>query len=568
MNSENEITISDFSKCIPTEKLSRDHRSGCWQMHDYKTEDGIQGTLIYACPEDQVGEISLPLNVSGLYDIHVGINFPRAALGDILHYTQWPLYGTVWMKLSSDNGFSRFALESPWRQDRTNKVGQGAQIWHSVYETYWKSAQLDGESITISPPKAPYNSCEYRQIANVTYIRLTKPSQERKALLQKLDKPEKKLAVQYCAAELSGHTAGSDAYHPTDKQWFVDAFEPFRNNDVGIVCFEAIRGNLCLFKSDTADCGTPDNRWPDDWVDPLEAVVQVGKENGFEVFCGTRMIGAGQPPVRNPIQWAKYYWTNQKWSKRDPQGRPGSNLSIAFPEVRQYWLKLMRQALDKGCTGIHLLFDRSWPFVCYEKPSLDAFEAKYHLDARQVKDDDPRWIEHQGSFVNQFLREIRQLIDEKPDQKLAVHTLCANYGGWELQEPRSRGCDVDYWIREKLVDYVMPTPAGGEAVCGLIQRWKNIDGCQTKIYPDLFPRTQPAENYAKLAKLYYAAGADGMIFRDCERRCPRSSEWAVAARLGHKNQLDELGKAGKTYFRRTELDEIDGLSVKYSFNDG
>ena len=565
-----EIMITDLSCCTPSTSLCREPKHSCWQMVDYKTDDGLEGIMLYATPESHAGEITLPLDTVGEYEIYIGINYPRAALGDVLHYTQWPLYGTVWMKLANDKGFSRFCPEIPWRQDKSNKTGSNLQIWRSIYETYWKTADLKGQSLIISPPKEPYNIEELRQVANISYVRLVKLSEDRQKTWRDLQSNDstKRLAAQFCTGELSGHTSGSPAYHPTEKQWMYDTLEPYLNNDLGIICFEAIRGNYCLFNTKAGDCGSEDGHWRQEWINPLATAVEIGKEHGVSILAGLRMIGAAQPPVRNPIQNSKFYWQNQQWSKRDPQGRPGSNLSIAFPEVREYWISLIREALNYGCDGIHLLFDRCWPFVYYEEPSLSAFKDEYGIDGRDVATDDPRWIEHQCMFVNQFLREIRTVLDEKPDRKLAVHVLCAEYGSWELRNPRNAGCDVERWIKEKLVDYIMPTPAGGPDMCEHIERFKELAGNDVKIYPDLFPRTQPAEDYARLAKMYYQAGADGFIFRDCERRTPRASEWAVACRLGHKNMLCELEALAPGYFKRVGLDEINGLSVNYSFNDG
>ena len=58
------------------------------------------------------------------------------------------------------------------------------------------------------------------------------------------------------------------------------------------------------------------------------------------------------------------------------------------------------------------------------------------------------------------------------------------------------------------------------------------------IWPDLMPRTQPAEMYAELAQKYYEAGADGFVTWDGERRTQRLSEWAAVRRLGHRDELD------------------------------
>lgn len=570
MASERTIVISDLSVCQPARALRREPAKGCWRMVDYQTEDGISGTMLFAAPDDEAAEITLPLDVQGPHAIYVGINYTRAPFGDILHYTEWPLYGVLWLKLTGDAGFSRFATEFYWRQAEhfPSKTGKSAAIWHSIHQTYWQTADLTGRSLVIRPPRPPYNRLEYTNVANLSYIKLIPLSTEAEQWwrAQRPDDESRRLAVLWCTATLTGHTTGNAMYHPTDEQWIEDELAPFLDTDFGIVSWEAIRGNLCTFHTEIGDVGTEDNSWDPTWIDPLEQVTKVCHENKLKVFVSMRMIGASLPVVRNPIQWARNYWRHREWAKRDPEGLAGSNLSIAFAEVRKYWVDLMREALDKyGCDGAQLHLSRGFPFVLYEGPSAAAFKQRYGQDLREVADDDERFRQHQASYVTQFLRDFRAMLDERPNRSLAVTFIGAKYGSLEPVDPLDCGCDVEAWLREGLVDYLMPTPGAGEEA---ISRWKELGGGRVKVYPDLMPRTQPGENYAALAKKYYAAGADGLCIWDGERRCPRSSEWAVLRRLGHREMLDELAEAAPGYFQRVPLKMLNGMSVKYSFNDG
>jgi hypothetical protein len=77
-----------------------------------------------------------------------------------------------------------------------------------------------------------------------------------------------------------------------------------------------------------------------------------------------------------------------------------------------------------------------------------------------------------------------------------------------------------------------------------------------------------AESYAKLAKSYYEAGADGLCLWDGERRTARVSEWAAVQRLGHREQLDRLAAEAASFYRRVPLRYLSGFSVKDSFHDG
>jgi len=105
------IILSDMSKCGPPERLSRGFEHGCWKLVDYETEDGICGVMAFGDPEDEPGEIVLPLGVAGRYHIFVGVNYTRTSYGDVLHRLEYSLYGQTWIKLTDDLGFTRIGAE-------------------------------------------------------------------------------------------------------------------------------------------------------------------------------------------------------------------------------------------------------------------------------------------------------------------------------------------------------------------------------------------------------------------------------------------------------------------------
>ncbi len=49
---------------------------------------------------------------------------------------------------------------------------------------------------------------------------------------------------------------------------------------------------------------------------------------------------------------------------------------------------------------------------------------------------------------------------------------------------------------------------------------------------------------------------------------PRMSEWAVLRKLGHIDNLDALEAEAARYYRNVPLRYLDGLSVRYSYEDG
>ena len=130
----------------------------------------------------------------------------------------------------------------------------------------------------------------------------------------------------------------------------------------------------------------------------------------MKVFVAARMIGAFYPTSRTNMARAKFFWEHPEWANRDKDGLPATTHSIAYPEVREYWLTLFREALDYGIDGITLYLNRFKPFVLYEQPVIDSFSKEFSEDPREVPEDDPRWIRHTADYLTAFLREIRKLV--------------------------------------------------------------------------------------------------------------------------------------------------------------
>lgn len=552
------IFRSDMSQASPASALTREFREGRWQLLDYETEEGVKGVMAAAFPEKGCSELTLPLDVRGPHRIYLGINYTKA------HYVEWSPYGQLEVKLSGATGFRRVGIESETAgADGRPKTGVNNDIFKAIQEAYWKTADLSGKSLAIRQPRAPYNWPEHANIANLAYVKLVPaPEQPRRA-----EASRKRGSVIFCTGQLTGHTSGTPTFHPTKSPWFDDEVTPYADSDIGVLVFEARRGNSCLFRTRTGDVGTADNRWPADWVDPLAEVTRAAHAKGLKVLGSLRLIGPQYPMNREPIARARHYWKYPEWAKRDRTGVKLTNWSIAFPEVRQYWLTLMREALGYGIDGLQHL-NRSPPFVYFEEPVLRSFVARYGVDPRPLPESDPRWQAHCASFVTEFVREVRRLVDEKPERQLAItifgaaHKYDPEPAGFH---PLRYGCDVETWLREGLADYIMPSP---KIDLALLRKWRKLAGDRVHLWPDLMPRTQLPQSYAALAKKYYEAGADGHCTWDGERRAARLSEWAAVQQRGRPEQLDRLAAEAASYYRRVPLKYLVGFSVKESFHDG
>ena len=568
MNEQESVSFTDMSLCPPASALSREQKEGHWFLVDYETEDGLKGVTMYASPEVETPAVTLPLNLKGWYSIYVGVNYTRTELSS--GWAELPA-AFLRVKLTDDKSYTNIRPEALFKGAPgiyENKMGRLNETWDSIYEVFWKSSYVTGQDITLSPPIK--GSPGSNSIANVAWIRAV-PLSEEEIEQAKGDLPvpdTKRLAGCHCLA-MSGSTSGTPMYHPTDEEYVKDLIEPFRDSDFKLLLWECIRGDVCTYRTKIARFGFVGEEWNPDWIDPLRVAVDYAHDCDLDIYISMRMVGSGRPLRRSPLQQSKYYYENQRYAILDEDGIPTSNLSLAFPEIRNHWISLLREALGYGADGVHLCFNRNVPFVLYEKPVVDSFKEEYGIDPLTLPFDDIRWLKHRASFVNQYFREIRQMLDEEGRRMGKSLGMAVTF--YFKPSPEYNAMDPVTWVEEGLVDYLMPhvLSLSDLAASSYVGRLKEItEGSSTKLYPDIFPRTPSGEAYAEKLKEYYDAGADGFSFWSVEMRTTRASEWAVIKRLGHYRELDRYKAIAETFWRRVPLRTLAGISIHFSHSDG
>ena len=282
-------------------------------------------------------------------------------------------------------------------------------------------------------------------------------------------------------------------------------------------------------------------------------------------------MGPGFPYKLNALQQNPYYYANRQYTLKDEGGKRSSILSLAYPDIRDHWVSLLEESVEYGADGIHLCLNRTNPFVLYEEPVSASFREKYGIDPLSLAYDDERWLRHRASFVTQFMREIRRMLDEKGRQM--GHRLGVAVTYHRSPSPLYHALDLETWSKEGLVDYLMPQwihlakDNGPEIVAEIATELKSYGG-SAKLYPDIFPRTPSGEDYAEKCKALYDAGADGFSFWSAEMRTPRASEWAVVKHLGHYDALERYRDEAPAFWRRVPLWELGGISTHHSHTDG
>lgn len=274
-----------------------------------------------------------------------------------------------------------------------------------------------------------------------------------------------------------------------------------------------------------------------DGVDTLQVVADACHTAGVSCYASLRMNGD------YPVSWmgeslprmlnSSFWWQHPEFRVRGKKGEDKTKLSYAFPEVRAFKLGILREAAERDIDGINLDFLRHPPFFGYEETLIDAFKAKYDLDPREVAPDDPRWLQLRADVMTGFVREIRRLLDDAGHKKGRHLGLSARV---DWKEYRAWGCDIDTWLKEGLLDYLVIAKhalggyefdiasfvqkARGTGCAILFGEEATLSGHDTTAAEDkaiaegkMKPPTRNTlslKQYQERAAKWYAAGADGV----------------------------------------------------------
>ena len=109
---------------------------------------------------------------------------------------------------------------------------------------------------------------------------------------------------------------------------------------------------------------------------------------------------------------ATFYGYHPELRGVDRSGTQSPRLAYTYPEVRRLVVSLLREIAEYGVDGIGLWYNRRPPLVEYEPPLIEGFKAEYGEDPRELEDNDRRWLLYRARTLTQFMREVRQAMDD------------------------------------------------------------------------------------------------------------------------------------------------------------
>jgi hypothetical protein len=216
--------------------------------------------------------------------------------------------------------------------------------------------------------------------------------------------------------------------------------------------------------------------------DSLAAAIDYGHKIGLKIHAWAS-INEDDHGWGWPSEFSKAH-PQFRWVRRD--GRPyHSQLSFAFPEVREYKLALLDELLTNyKLDGLFLDWIRTGDIrdnpqtdakgvatSGYEAPNIATFKAKVGGDPHDVPNDDDRWVRLRAEPQTLFMRGVRKLVNKQPAQVPIAVMVGHPWHYRGLQDPidgnlRGLLLDVSTWANEGLMDAAIPAGyyrAGGDA---------------------------------------------------------------------------------------------------------
>ncbi len=182
--------------------------------------------------------------------------------------------------------------------------------------------------------------------------------------------------------------------------------------------------------------------------DRLQAAIDSCRTRRMRCFGWLRIQNEGEHYFgKYPI--SRFYVENQHLCEQDIHGRPvRGKLCMLHPQVRQFWIDLALEALDKGAHGILIDTLRHLPKVMYADVVAERFAREHNgLNMRHLTPFDPRVVDLQVTIMTEFLRELRTAMHaQHPGAPLHVRVGCAS---------PLMGVDPGRWAREGVVDAVI-----------------------------------------------------------------------------------------------------------------
>ena len=565
--------ISDMSGCEPQSAVSTKRKRDCWYTVPYETRTGIKGMMLIKGELMDPPDVSLPLPASGWHAIYLGLHRGTISMGQPFSD---PF--ALKVKLSDEKLFDQ-VRPSVTDVPAMNTAVDGSNS--GIEEFFWKATELRGQDLIISYPRVDLSI-----MGQLAFVRLVPMTEEE---VEEYRRAAGRSDTRVLAAEFDGHSGSSffDGTRTVDD--LLEIYEPLRDTDVGKVFLgtggvgagsmfyptrvgEMYGAGEDVFFTEAGRRTVESLRsYVARGIDPVKVRVEHVQSMGIEVYLGFRMgTMAIAPPT--PIEAVPFWREHPEFRCRDRDGNSIIRLSMAFPEVRRFYIDLFLELADYGVEGVQPIYTRRAPFVLFEEPVVEDFKNEYGVDPRELPDDgggrEPEFSKSSASsdyaggleylpderlerlwtgYMTTFMGELREALDGRRRRDGGRLGVVANVPH-NAAHNRAASLDLRTWAQEGLVDILMPpTNSYGVRVIDYDYFRSVTAGTSCVYYGDIHPRHMPGKDYIEGARQAYEGGSAGLAFWDCDRRIITKSQWNTLRRLGHREDLDQMAREPADY---------------------
>ncbi len=517
--------ITDMTRCQPQDALSDRREQGKWTMFEYEIGPHT-GTLVSAAAEAGAPALTLPLDAQGWHAVYLGFMGTKMRA-----------------KLSSD----------PTYVCRTRKGGP-------VEEILVKVADLTGEQLQIAQyqPPAPAE-------CTVAWVKLVPLSEGEvtKLLADRADPSTRRLAI-----TIDGYSyIGAEGL--CTREDLLSDIEELRYSDFGTLYACVSGADLLNYPSEfgnmpglgpdgiqSAYSRAVDRQFAEavttmarTGVNPTQVYIEGAKSIGMKVHVSIRPAAWVYPwPLENVFR-SSFYDAHPDWRCVDRDGTPVARMSFAVPQVRAHLVDVLREAVGFGADGANLSFNRGAPCVLYEQPFCTLFEERHGEDPRALPETDERIMALRAELMTEFMREIRQMLDEEQARRGDGERLAISAFVYANEADNLRfGIDVRGWVQAGLLDEISPYMGAGGAKAKAYDMEFFREVCGERGIPwrptIIGWRAPPLDDMMRQVLDWYDAGASGVTFWDGNSLASRTAWWGVVSRLGHVEELRERADQG------------------------
>ena len=512
--------LTDMGACRPADALSDTPCDDRWQVVDYETGQ-FQGRMICAQSLVQAPEVTLALNVRGWHALSIGF---------------WPgIYydSRIKYRLSDEEVFTVAD-----HRDHPGAGGGPAQ-WHrtDILETFPRYVNLTGQDLVLG--KQNHTSQPLK--AFIAYVKLEPLFEEQvQTVLQDRQRKDTRRVLALIDGE------GFFCSHvPHTSNELLEAVEPHRHSDVGIVFWGVNLGDLTYYPSRvgrfyytrSGACALQSRKEAAEslfaldkqGIVPYQAVCDSVHEMGREFHTYYRLAMYDHSGPTNIFTTESFFLKDHPECRIVAKdGTPLPKASYAFAQTRNFMVSLMEEAMQTDVDGVSLCLIRGPEYFGYEQPVVDDFLGRYGQDPRELPDDDVRLLDLRADYLTELIRQVRRAAEKHGQRRGRPIQISA----WlEFSDPRMRyfSYDCHRWLEERLLDLVI-----AENPPELLRLARRM-GC--RIFQQQTNGTTPPPEQVASMQNAILKGLDGIAIWDIDSGQYLPETWAVLSRLGHTDDV-------------------------------